>query len=260
MRRMQLLELEDQTWFPAFLRNAMTDYLQRAIEVGDPYAPISAPLAQALRRMKVENVIDLCSGGGGPWSRLQERLTQAGCAVQVCLTDRYPNLPAFQQAQAVSACALRFYEQPVDATQVPQELTGFRTLFSSLHHFSPEQARALLRDAVEKRQGIGAFEATQRRLLPILLMLLTPLFVWLLTPSIRPFRPSRLFWTYLVPIIPLAVMFDGIVSCLRTYSPAELQDLTAGIGEGTYHWEIGEVKGDKAPIPVTYLIGTPISH
>ena len=73
-----------------------------------------------------------------------------------------------------------------------------------------------------------------------------------MTPAIRPFRWSRLFWTYILPAIPLAVVFDGIVSCLRTYRPNELLELTEGI-EG-YRWESGESR-DKGPIPITYLVG-----
>ena len=30
-------------------------------------------------------------------------------------------------------------------------------------------------------------------------------------------------FTYLIPICPLAFAWDGFVSCLRTYSPAELR-------------------------------------
>src|SRR5262245_54392038 len=114
--------------------------------------------------------------------------------------------------------------QPVDATRVPDELPGFRTMFSAFHHFRPEQASAVLADAVRMRQGIGVFEGTQRRPLALLLMLLVPLAVLITTPFIRPFRWSRLLWTYLIPIVPIVALFDALVSCLRTYSIEELRD------------------------------------
>src|SRR5262249_52994119 len=131
-------------------------------------------------------------------------------------------------------------------------------LFSSFHHFRPEAARGILKDAVRSRQGIGVFEATQRSLPALLAMLLTPLFVLLITPFIRPWRLSRLFWTYLLPVVPLVVLFDGIVSCLRTYTPAELRALAASVpGSDTYVWEIGEQRGRPGTLPVTYLVGYP---
>ena len=37
--------------------------------------------------------------------------------------------------------------------------------------------------------------------------------------------PGRLFFTYLVPVVPFVWVFDGYISCLRTRTPAELQQL-----------------------------------
>jgi hypothetical protein len=92
------------------------------------------------------------------------------------------------------------------------------------------------------------------------LMLLVPLMVLLVTPFIRPFRWSRLVWTYLIPVVPLVSLFDGLVSCLRTYSVQELRDLTEGLGANNYQWDIGELKSTVGPIPITYLIGVPVDH
>jgi hypothetical protein len=138
-------------------------------------------------------------------------------------------------------------------------LQGFRTLFTCFHHFRPDTAREILADAVRQRHGIGVFEATERRLSAILGMLLTPLVVLLVTPAIRPFRWSRLFWTYLVPLVPLIVLFDGIVSCLRTYTPEELRSMVRDLGETEYEWEIGREPVPHSPSGVTYLIGWPHS-
>src|SRR2546422_6427005 len=51
-----------------------------------------------------------------------------------------------------------FRSEPVDATQVPGDLHGFRTIFTAFHHFRPAQARAVVADAVAKGEGIGVFE------------------------------------------------------------------------------------------------------
>jgi hypothetical protein len=145
----------------------------------------------------------------------------------------------------------------VNALCVPPELAGFRTLFSSFHHFKPAEARALLRDAVASRCGIGIFEGTQRRPIVMLGMLLTTLLVWLITPLIRPFRWEQLLWTYLLPVVPLVVLFDGIVSCLRTYTVTELAAFTAELSGSGYAWEVGEARVQGLLSPVTYLIGYP---
>ena len=135
-------------------------------------------------------------------------------------------------------------------------MNGFRTFFTSFHHFDPDNARQILQDAVAKQTGIGIFEVTQRSSLAILWMILVPLVVWVVTPFIQPFSWKRLVLTYLFPIIPLAIAWDGLVSCLRSYSPEELRDLL-GSFKADYEWQIGEVRGPLSPVPVTYLIGLP---
>jgi hypothetical protein len=257
MKRLHLIEIHDQDWCPRTVRDGETDYLQFVIATTKPYAAMVPILAAALQRTGTRHVLDLCSGAAGPWLWLQPVLADLGVSVSVCLTDKYPNLEAFRQSNRLTHQSISFHPQSVDATRVPEELTGFRTIFSAFHHFRPEQACAVLADAVNKRQGIAVFEGTQHSVLALLLMLLVPLMVLLMTPFIRPFRWSRLFWTYLLPLLPLIALFDGLVSCLRTYSVEELCDLAARQDANDYHWDIGTVKSTAGPIPITYLIGVP---
>ncbi len=260
IRRTHLIEFHEQPWCPASLRDAVTDYLQFAIDRGNPYGVIVERLKEAVARARAARIVDLCSGGGGPWRKLRREFATDSHAIEICLTDKFPNLDAFRAARTESGDRLSFHPTPVDASAVPEELKGFRTFFSSFHHFKPEAARLVLRAAVEQRQGIGIFEATARRLPAILLMFATPLIVWLATPLIRPFRWSRLWWTYALPLAPLIVLWDGVVSCLRTYTPEELGELTAGLTTGGYSWECGEARQARSPVFVTYLIGCPADN
>src|SRR5262245_33069241 len=257
MRRRHLIEIHDQPWCPRAIRDAETDYLQFMIAKTKPYAAIVSLLVNALQRRGTRRVLDLCSGAGGPWLWLQPVLGERGLNLTVCLTDKYPNLDVIHQLDMHPDQAVRYHSQPVDATRVPDELSGFRTMFTAFHHFGTEEARAVLSDAVRKREGIAVFEATHNSALGWLVMMLVPIMVLLMTPFIRPFRWSRLLWTYLIPVMPLLGLVDGLVSSLRTYSIRELQELTEGLEANNYWWEIGEVKSTAGPIPVTYLIGAP---
>ena len=151
-----------------------------------------------------------------------------------------------------------FYPASVDATRVPRELAGLRTMFTSFHHFSQEEARAILQDAVDAGECIGTFEISRRAPLTVLFTFAFAFALVVGTPWIRPFRWSRLLWTYLIPIIPLVLLFDGVVSCLRTYRPQELRNMVAQLKAPEYQWEIGEDLTARAAI--TYLIGYPQVH
>ncbi len=81
--------------------------------------------------------------------------------------------------------------------------------------------------------------------------------------KIRPFRWSRLLWTYLAPIIPLVLLFDGVVSCLRTYQPQELREIIEKLSVSEYQWQIGEhsepspqVPLDDRPTPLPAILET----
>ncbi len=257
MRRIQFIELHEQPWFPSPLRNEITDALQCGSEVLKAYAPISTLLQHALDATRSRSIVDVCSGSGGPWLDLSQKLRGDTAAYRILLTDKFPNLAAFENVKAASASGIDFHRSPVDATKVPPELNGFRTMFSSFHHFPPAQARSILQNAVDAKQGIGIFEVTSRTASAVAMMFLWFLTPFLFTPSIRPFRWSNLLYTYVLPIIPLVLLFDGLVSCLRTYQPRELRDLVNGLAASEYRWEIGEQSGTMRGLPITYLIGYP---
>lgn len=257
MKRRHWIEIHEEAWCPRTIRDASTDYLQFVISVTKPYLPMLELLADVLGKTGTRQVLDLCSGGTGPWQSLQPALARQGINITVVLSDKYPNLGAIERLAQMSNPAIRYISKSVDATQVPPELHGFQTLFTSFHHFRPEQARQILSDAARQGQGIGIFEATQRTPMALFSTLFVPLAVVLMTPWIRPFRWSRLFWTYLFPIMPLITLFDGLVSCLRTYTVEELSEMTRGLNANGFHWKMGTVKGKHSPVPVTYLIGLP---
>ncbi len=253
MKRIHLIEIADEDWCPLSIRHGVTDYCRFVTQWA--YNPVVPLLAKALQRTGARHVLDLGSGAAGPWLRLQPLLRESGVDVTVCLSDHNPNLEAFERARRLSPQALTFHPEPVDATQVTSGLSGFRTMFSAFHHLRPEQARAVLADAVARGEGIGVFECGDRSFMTLGGLLGTPVVVLLATPFIGPFRWSRLFWTYVVPVLPLVLLFDVIVSWLRLYSEAELRELTAGL-DG-YQWEIGTVRIKPLPNVITYLIGVP---
>lgn len=257
MRRVQFIELHEQPWFPSSLRDQTTDALQFGLNLLKAYAPIVPLIRRVIDSARSPSIVDMCSGGGGPWLDLSRELQGNAPAHHIWLTDKYPNLRAFQHARAASENHIAFYLGSIDAMRIPSDLSGFRTMFSSFHHFSPEEGRTILQNAVDARQSIGIFEVTRRGPLAIGLMFPWALMLFVCTPLIRPFRWSRLLWTYLVPIIPLVLLFDGVVSCLRTYRPQELREMIKKLSGIAYDWEVGEYSKTHGRAAITYLIGCP---
>ncbi|HEX3436899.1 MAG TPA: class I SAM-dependent methyltransferase [Pseudacidobacterium sp.] len=257
MRRKEWFELHDHRLYPGFLRNLVTDALEAIWSYTNSYRVILPRLRTAMEDAGTNQIVDLCSGGGGPWIGLRESFTtMEGFPVSIVLTDKYPNYNAFTRAGA--GHGIKFCSASVDALQIPADIHGFRTIFSTFHHFNPEQARAILAEAAMHHQGIAVFEVAKRSLSTMFAIVAVPVLNWHITPRMRPFRWSRILWTYLLPIVPFTLFVDGVLSCLRAYSLEDLRELTDGLGGDEYQWEIGEESGGH--IGITYLVGRPRRH
>ncbi len=256
--RLQLFEFEDQPWFPHVIRQGMLDFLRFMITRLNAYEAALPLLQELLERTGSRHLTDLCSGAGGGIASIQQQLTQRmGKPVQVTLSDLYPNLRAYEYIRHESGGAIDFIPEPVDATAVPESIKGVRTIFSSFHHFPPAVAKAILQDAATKRTAIGIFEGAKKSWLEMLLLwLFFPVIILVVTPFIRPFSISRLFFTYILPLIPLGIIWDGTVSLLRIYTPEQLRQMASEVQASGYTWRSGRV-GAGAGKYVIYLIGYP---
>jgi hypothetical protein len=255
MARKHLFEFIDQRWFPEIIRNYETDFLQFLSNKTKLFVPIAPALLKGLKTTNDTHLLDLGSGGGGAFLSLNEELIKQEPSIQIKLSDYYPNKDAFQytvdQAKNIS-----FIEHSVDARNVPKELTGFRTLFLTFHHFRPTDAQAILQNAIDSKAGIAIVEAQERSFKSILAMSFSWLSVLLTTPFIRPFSFGRILFTYIIPIVPIFTVWDGIVSSLRTYSEDELKQLVSQLeNSASFDWEISRMK--SGPGALIYLIGTP---
>lgn len=266
MPRVHAPELNDERWLPHDVRDGLTAFLQVSTEtmrLFDDARPVLRDVfARHRARGGAARIVDLCSGGGGPLLSILERLDDAaGPGFEAVLTDLFPNHPAFDAAEArrslrARGVLVRAHRAPVDATRVPPELEGVRTLFNALHHFRPDDARRILDDAARKRQPLCAFEVVERHPASLAVIATVPLAVLALTPLTRPDR-RRLALTYAVPVIPLASGWDGVASCLRSYSLEELRALAASVQVDGYRFTVGRQKRGAIPLRVTWLVGEP---
>lgn len=254
MRRIHLFEFEDLKWFPSFLRDYITDFLQFLSNRTKLYKPIIPIIKKGLEISNTNQIIDLGSGGGGGLIWLNNELRKEIPNIRITLTDYFPNISAFHFTKK-KADNFEYIEYSIDARNVPQNLNGLRPQFLSLHHFNQDDAKKILQNAIDSKSSIAIFEAQERSFKSILPMLFSPISVLLTTPFIRPFELGRIIFTYLIPLIPIFVLWDGVISCLRTYSIEEMNKLVSDLrGTENYNWEIGKVK--SGPGVILFLLGT----
>jgi hypothetical protein len=256
MRRWHLFEFEDQPWFPRVLRSHMMSWLSSAYRYSSLPAIWAGYIASALPSSQPLEIVDLASGGAGPLPLVRDKLAAKGYVVSIILTDLHPD-PGAMTTLNDRGGPIRYWPEPVDATLVPVQLKGVRTMFTALHHFPPDAASQIFRDAFEKKIFLFVFEGSVRSVGSLAGSLLIPLAVLALTPWVRPFSWSRVLWTYIVPILPVVILWDGVVSQMRTYSQPELALMTSRFSSADYTWEAGEIRPPNLPFALPYVIGRP---
>jgi len=258
MKRRHLFEWEDFSWFPAPLRDFITDHLVFHARHG--FSTILPKLAETIDAAGTSHLVDLCSGGGGPVPWLIKPLSRLiKKPVTATLTDLYPNADAFAQIEA-STPGIKCCLAPIDATNIPPQLNGLRTMFMALHHFREPEVQRILSDAVAKNAPFAAFELNQRTLGHIVFMPLIVLIGSLLmTPFVGRVSLKRLLLTYVLPLAPLSFAWDALASSWRAYHPEELEAIAKTVAPGHYQIETGQVSsiGYIGKFRVTYLILLP---
>jgi hypothetical protein len=251
MRRVQLVELEDLPWVPQAIRDGGTDLLDLAFGRMGFYDGVAPQLASILAATGETRIVDLGSGGGGGALHLRQHLRRGGNSADIVLTDRYPSEGGMARVSALGDPATRYEREPVDAKDGGGDRPGVRTMSGALHHFPPDAVRALIAGVVARRAPLAFFDVAASpgiRRMPVVLAPIAmalngaALFVasLLLMPLVRPVRPSRWALTYLLPLIPLLVAWDGTVSALRAYTPDELLTFARSVpGGDTYAWQAG---------------------
>ncbi|MGE5447109.1 MAG: hypothetical protein ACM3PR_02020 [Bacteroidales bacterium] len=254
-------EFEDQPWFPVTIRDSMTEYLRFLFNTFQLYKPVWPLVREALKKTNNTTILDLCSGSGGAMEGIYENLKLAYRQdVKIVLTDLYPSLLMFKHLHDKTGGGISYVAMPVDACSVPLELEGFRTLFSGFHHFQPDKAKAILSNAIACRKEIGIFDGGNKSFWMILAIIIVhPVMFLFCTPFIKPFRWSRLLFTYLVPVIPFCTVWDGIVSITRLYRPEEMEQLAREADSNNHYNWISEKVKNKYGMSIAYLIGTPVN-
>lgn len=264
MKRMQLFEFEDFPWFPSVLRQGLTRYLRmmhRLLKTDTLLAPL---LAKAMHATQTTRIVDLCSGAGGPLPDTVRTLRQEhGLNAEAVLTDLYPNTAAAAAINAENVSWLRYETQSVDAGNVPAELSGMRTMVCSFHHMPLPIAQKILRHAFETRQPICIFEISDNT---------TPKYLWwsaipvsivlvlLLTPLIRPLTFKQLLFTYVIPVLPVIIAWDGAASNARTYSEDDLRIILRDFSSPEYEWKIETLRKPGYPSGLLTLLGLPTKN
>lgn len=195
--------------------------------------------------------------------------------VDFVLTDIHPHLTAWEKA-AKRSDNLLFVPSSVDAANAPKDLLAlagapsygnairkdknkkiFRLFNLAFHHFDDPLAISILQNTLETSHGFAIFELCGRDVGNLFTELMLAPLLWLGSWYWFWGQWEQLFWTYIVPVIPFVVVFDGLISCLRTRRESEVRALIAKTGSNLEGWrfETGSAVHTWPTGTMQYFIG-----
>lgn len=180
--RVQLHELGDQSWCPAWLHHHEQFSLSQLWNLRVPFwsrgslaTQACAVIEEQLRDISSYTIVDICAGAGGPTPFIESELNSKAEAqgkepVRFVLADMFPPVDVWS-AIAKKQPNVEFVERPVDARDVgrlaaddKRECRVFNICF---HHFDDMDARGILGSALDEADAF--MYGTDRVLLRTLL-------------------------------------------------------------------------------------------
>lgn len=214
-------ELEDYHWFPAALRNFQTDFIGFVVVQFNAYDAFIGYLKSLW--LPSFHAIDLCSGSGEPAISIYKK---SKCFSLLTLSDKYPNMEYLHESK-------EGYEmKQVDVHDMQFKPGICYTMFNALHHFKDDEKKELIEKIKDARSAAFFVEILEPCVICFLkVLIMTSVGTLVLTPFIKPFSFSRLFFTYIIPINLITIMYDGIVSVFKSRSVKHYQKLFEESGD-----------------------------
>ncbi|GAB1855990.1 hypothetical protein MHTCC0001_08250 [Flavobacteriaceae bacterium MHTCC 0001] len=266
MKRKNLFEFEDYYWFPDAIRTGMTNLILVLHKMMDTTEVLSNLIIKFRDKVDFDNVVDLGSGSGGPMPDVIKRINEKSktSPLQLLLTDLHPNSKLVESINKDNDEYVSYHKTSVNAINLTEAPSGLKTMIASFHHMSPSNAKQILKSASGSKQPILLYEIAQNNIPFIIWLLLLPISLVILiimslfmTPFSKNLTLAQVFFTYIVPIIPITYAWDGQASLMRTYTFDDIKALLSDIETPNYKWEMGDAVKENGKKLGYYVMGYP---
>ncbi len=263
LKKILTFEFNDWPKCPTFIRESILEVLGKAIRDAGVYDVLAPMFIQFCSDAKVTGILEFGAGSGESTVIFLDAICRSDhTPPRIYVSDLYPLTMVMQKNCEQHSGLLTPIRHSVDLRYPPETPThDMRMVLSAFHHFDPDVARLFLADA--KRRGIAVFIAE-----PFIgsIKAFFPLFIHGFPNLARngmlssKKRVLKLLFTFFVPLIPMCLLWDGLVSMIRMYDKRGFADLVASLPETetAYRWQYREV---QVPLGGTAAVfsGRPVS-
>lgn len=225
MRAFYLFEFCDQTWIPRGARECLYEIMDAC---NSGLRSFNREVALTAIRIAHEHhltkIVELGAGRGPVTNELVKHDATQGMRLVTC--DLVPNVEEYRKLETNHPDRVFPIYSPVDLTQTQESLNDAVLILAGvMHHIPFELRRAVIGSLTETNSQVAIFEPLLRTWLSMFLATLSffPAIFLPITFFGRPGKLRRILWCWLVPIVPLMFVWDGVTSCLRQWTVKEWQ-------------------------------------
>ena len=232
--RIQSFEFGDISSIPKcyhnYLRSLMS-LLYEYFKIHKLWIPVIRDFYQSIHS---EVIMDPCAGSGHV-NFLLEKEFRDEKEIKFILSDFMTNrAPMFsKKINEHRNPRLKYVEKSVDVLNMKEDELKIPKMFiNSFHHFNKEQVSKILSSHARTGTDVLVLEYCRKTFLNFVSIFLGPIIGMLLFPFIvkkEDFLLSFLF-VFIISIIPIMLLWDGIVSSLRTYGASDIREILTSAG------------------------------
>jgi hypothetical protein len=227
MRRKQIPQLINTKWFPRHIRKLCSEFLSCFVLKVNATKPFIPVIESALIESKKNNIINL-------------EFNDIGAGIETVK-------PFLNQHLAITSIPLSEINT--------QQQRGMYLFVNSFHQLPAINAKKTLEEIAKSGNPVVVVEGNNDSLWQLVGMtIFLPVAVILSAPFVKPFRWSRILFTYIIPILPVIMPIDGCIGLLKLYNPKDLNKLTSSIKVSDYKWTAGKEDNGRGG-KIIYLTG-----
>ena len=227
----KLFEFGDLFWVPEFYHAFLRRFMGALYKIFG-YHKLWMPELNAFIEKSGGKVLDPCAGSGYVDALLIKEMKQQD--LQFYLSDfMIHKNPEFREhINNLDDPRIHYLEQSIDVLQDNPDFRCPKIFINAFHHFDDEQVAQICKLNLSHGDDILVLEYCDNAFVSYLSMLFGPLIAMILLPFITERRQLLVtaVFTYLIPIVPLMLLWDGLVSNLRCYSHRSLKNIVHNAG------------------------------
>jgi len=229
-----LFEFMDHPLTPRAMRETLLDVLDYCNTDFRPYYREVADQIRAMARERGLTTIVELGAGLAPLTKALAQDNMDSFSLIPC--DLFPEPGAWQGLERRYGKVVQPMYHSVDFTVQHEWPAGTAlVLCAALHHIPQAFRPGTLMTLHDSADCVLIFEPVRKTPFSMFLVLFAVLPA-LLTPAFRMSRRGwfrRVFFCWLVPVVPLMFVWDALVSCVRQWSPTEWTRFSRSLPTGT---------------------------